>query len=598
MEWYRDLQFIAAVGMPDDLVEAYETTINGMWAAPEYLTDQTIDSVHAKGNRVLFSVPLIALTPKFYASPEDRYLIDEACRDIEGNTSLVPWYYWEAQHVYSICFYSPIFRRYLLERCRKGIERGMDVVNLDEIMTSLGLMDRKPGESGFCSRCLERFRRHVQKTSGMDPALAEMDDAVLRQRLRDDDALYKQYHRFHDREAYGVVVDFIQELRAIARLHNPDFVITANVGYLGNLVLERGDLWGPMWGEWVDFVMMENVYQPEVRGDHLLLPRGKFTAWYRLGSAFSAHAPVWICPSINVPKQMAGEKRTEYYTLMFLEAYANNGRWGYYWWPGVDVETRVKATAPEQLKDYTRLFKLYRNYYEHLSTDSSLAILYLNSSMRERPQAHFKYLALAQALSEAGYQYDVIYGGDGVYSTDALDWDQLCRYKAILVPECGHLTTSQADTLSRYSSEQRGDLIQFAQNTAAPGLSQGTVHDEAILFNFWKEYQDEDRRRIIACINPETARPIQTSEAMVNVIRYVKDGETIIHFINYDYDETRDLVSPVENLRVLVPWEGTKAPSLRWINLDGEQRYECQLKDGQLNFEIPGLDLYGLAILS
>jgi hypothetical protein len=583
--------------MPEELVEAYGTTVNGMWASHEHLSDQYIQNAHAKGNRALFSVPLIALTPHVYNGPKDHYLVDEACLDIDGSTSLVPWYYWEAQKVYSICFYSEKFRGYLLDRCRAGIMRGMDVVNLDEINTSLGLMNRKPGGSGFCNSCLSRFREHARHSSDLDPALAEMDDQTLRQKLHDDDALYEQYHRFHELEAYRVAIDFVTELRAIARQYNPDFAITANLAYLGNLVPVHGDLWGLMWGELFDFVMMENVYQPDRDGLHLLLPRGKFSAWYRLGSAFSSRAPVWICPSINVPKQMAGEKRATYYTLMFLEAYANNGRWGYYWWPGVDVETRAKATAPEQIKDYTRFLKKYRHYFEYLSTRNSLAILYLNSAMRERPEGHFKYLALAQALAEAGYQYDVIYGGDGVYTTDELDVSRLCRYKAVLVPEAGALTPAQKEALSRYASEPGSELIQFARNPAEHGFSLGSLYDEAPLYRFWKEYRSEDREQIAATISPQAGRPIRTSHPLVEVVRYTQGNETILHILNYQYDAAQDLVTPVEALKVSIPWEGSSPPVLRWITLEGEHPYPCRVEDGELVFEIPQLNLYGLAVL-
>ena len=597
MEWYRELQFIAAVGMPSDLVDAYGTTINGMWAATEYLSDEYLDSVHAKGNRALFSIPLTALTPKFYEAQEDRYLIDQACRDIDGNTSLVPWYYWESLPVYSICFYSSTFRNYLIERCRKGIERGFDVVNLDEIQTSIGLMDRDSGSSGFCSECLGRFKKHLREGADTDSSIANLEDDTLRRRLREDDTLYDQYRRFHYGEAYRVVKEFIQELRAIAQQINPKFAITANMGYLGNLVSAKGELWGLMWGELIDFVMMENDYKP-VDATHLLLPRGKFTAWYRLGGAFSSHAPVWICPSIHVPKQMAGEKRTTYYTLMFLEAYANNGRWGYYWWPGVDVETRIEATAPEQLKHYTNLLKQNREYFENLTTENAIAILYLNSSMLKRPEAHFKYLALAQALSEAGYQYDVIYAGDNLYTTDELDFSVLSRYKAILLPEAQNLTASQATVLDQYARGYGFKLIQFLQHPSQPAVQFGSVYEENMLMNFWKEYQDVDRSRIEACISPQTNRPIRTSHPLVNISRYKKGDNTILHFINYDYDQSRDFVTPVEELKVQLPWNGKQEPLLRWISLDGEKQLECRRVDGRLYFTVPRLDLYGLAVLS
>lgn len=598
MKWYQQLQFVSAVPMPEDLAKAYGTTVNGMWCSPEFLTDESIEQVHTAGGRILFSVPLIALVPRVYNQPEYRYLMDAACRDIYGNPSLVPWYYWEKDPVYSLCFYNTSFRTYLLERCKSGIQRGMDVVNLDEINTSLGLMDREPESSGFCVECLMRFRKHLQKaesqTPRVDAELVEVDDDTLRQRLREDDALYQRYHQFHDQEAFRVVVDFIQELRAYAGVHNPQFAITANLAYLGNVVPVHGDLWGPMWGEFIDFVMMENIYESERGEGHLLLPRGKFAAWYRLASAFSSHAPAWICPSIMVPKQLAGEKHTTYYLLMFVEAYANNGRFGYYWWPGVDVETRLKATAPEELKDYIRFFKHHRRYFEGIATDNSIAILYLNSSMRVKPEAHLKYLALAQSLAEAGYQFDVIYSGDDIYSPGELNLDVISHYKTILVPEAGYLTGAQVDALARLSENQEVELVLFGPRQ---GLVNASFQDEAVLYRFWKEYHDDDRQQIFRCFKRNPAAQVRTSQPLVNAVRYTREGEHILHLLNYDYDSHQNLVQPVENLRVEMPWDSPTLPEIRWLSLDGETLLDGELSGGVLSFDVPRLDLYGLAIL-
>src|SRR5262249_29899129 len=158
--------------------------------------------LHSGGRRVLFSVPMIALTPGVYRSDADRHLLDEVCRDIDGNKSPVSWYYWEPEPVYSTCIYSPVFRRYLLERFHDGIDRGMDVVNRDEINTSIGLMNRQAGGSGFCPTCLTRFRTHLHEVADA-PDLLRLEDSALRLRLKRDDDLYARYHKFHEREAFG-----------------------------------------------------------------------------------------------------------------------------------------------------------------------------------------------------------------------------------------------------------------------------------------------------------------------------------------------------------------------------------------------------------
>lgn len=596
MEWYRQVQFIAAVPMPQDIADGHGTTVNGMWAGPELRSEEAVADAHGKGQWVLFSVPLIALTPKVYERDECSHLLDEVCADIDGNQARVPWYYWEDKPVYSVCIYSPVFREYLLDRCREGIGRGADVVNLDEINTSIGLMDRRPGSSGFCRFCLERFRAHVvEEGTAERVAIGETDDATLRRRLRDEDALYGRYRRFQEREAFAVVTGFIEDLRTYAGTRNPSFAITANLAYLGNNVSTHGDLWGPMWGQYVDFVMMENDYRVEPDGRHALLPRGKFTAWYRLGSAFSSRTPTWICPSIMVPRQLAGEERTQYYLLMFLEAYANGGRWGYYWWPGVDVEARLKATVPPQLKDWIRFITEHREYYELATTRNELAILYLDGSISREPEAHDKYLGLAQALAEAGYQFDVLYAGDGVYASDALDPTRLARYRALLIPEAGHITLSQTEALTDYALGTGGEVVVFSPSSLDAQLTR--EEHGAPLRAFRKDYRPDDRERIVASVDRFGSSRVRISDPSVNVIRYSMGEELVLHLVNYAYDVAYDRVTPSPPLRLTLPWEPGREAACILHGLEGEQKLECRFEDGELTMEIPELQLYGLVVV-
>jgi len=604
MEWYRQVQFIAAVPMAEDAAEELGTTVNGMWAGPEARSDESVAHAHASGQRVLFSVPLTAVVPAVYQAGPTSHLLDEVCRDTEGNQALVPWYYWEPEPVYAACIYSPVFRRYLLRRCRQGIDRGMDVVNLDEINTNIGLMSQDVGASGFCRYCLAGFRGHLREkceapgnaSAEHDAAVLEMDDDTLRTVLRGDESLYRRYRRFHEQEAFGVVADFITELRDYASLASPGFAVTANLAYLGNEVVTRGDLWSPRWGEYLDFVMMENMYRTEPGGPHLLLPRGKFTAWYRLGSAFSSHAPAWICPSIMVPRQLAGQTRTQYYLLMFLEAYANGGRWGYYWWPGVDAATRLKATVPARLKDYIRFISRYRRYFEQVSTANDLAILYLDGCMSQKPEAHYKYLALAQVMAEAGYQFDVIYCEDRERHDASLDLELLKTYKALLVPEAGNLGNQPAAALTAYVRSFGGKVAIFSENPLGPRMARREA-DQA-LFDFWTNYGQRDRQRILASLAPLGSARLRSSDPMVNVIRYATGDEQVLHLLNYNYDAGADRLVPSRDLRIFLPWQPGDEPTCTLLRPDGEQRLECALGNGELTLKIPDLDLYGLVVVA
>jgi hypothetical protein len=597
MQWYRQLQFISAVPMPGRWADELGTTVNGIWASAENRSPEAVARSHDGGRRVLFSVPLIALTPGVYGSDAGRHLLAEVCRDVNGGPAHVGWYYWESEPVYSACIYSPVFRRYLLDRCKGGIDRRMDGVNLDEINTSIGLMNRKVGGSGFCRYCLERFRRHE--------ASAGSDDEALRTRLKHDDVLYARYRRFHEQEAFSEVVRFIAELRGYAASEAgasalgraADFAITANVAYLGNTVGTQGALWGPMWGEQLDFVMAENTYRvPEAGapGPHLLLPRGKFTAWYRLASGFTSRAPAWICPSILVPRQLAGQERTSYYLLMFLEAYANGGRWAYNWWPGVDDQTRYSATVPQRLKGYVEFIAMNRGYFDHAETGNELAVLYLDSCISRKPDAHQKYLALAQALAEAGYQYDVVYVGDGRFNPAVLDPIRLARYNTLLIPEAGTITDGEADALTAYLAAPGRQVVVYGQ---APRAVPGRREDERPLVRFWRDYSDADRQRIAATVDTLKSARVTCSDPMVNAIRWRKDREQVLHLLNYDYDIASDRVRTVLGLTISLPWAGSRAASCSLLRPGQRERLDCTIGDGQLVVEVPELDVYGLMVV-
>ena len=528
--------------------------------------------------------------PRVYEQAGSAHLLDEVCRDVEGRPSECGWYYWERKPVYAACIYSDAFRRYLLDRCKHGVDLGMDVVNLDEVMTSVGLMNREARGTGFCARCLERFRSHVRKAG--DAELAEADDDALLDRLWRDDDIYARYNRFHEREAFQVMLDYIAELRAYADAINPDFAISANVAYLGNMVRSSGPLWGCLWGPHVAFVLMENDYRVRAHGPHELLPRGTFSPWYRLGASFKG-TPTWICPSINVPRQLAGEDHRRYYELMFVEAFAHHGRWGYYWWPGVDERTRREATAPEPIRDWIRFINDHRDLYERTESLNDLAVLYLDGPIMRRPETHERYVALAQALAELGYQFDVVYCGDGDFNPDELDPDVLQRYRALLIPEARDLGHAPAAAIEAYA-RAGGAVIAFSEGPLDPTLVR--AEDGQILADFWIHYRDEDRERIATAVEGFEFSRIRTSQASVQVVRYaLGEDHQVLHLLNYAYDAASDMVAPARDLEVRLPWAGGGA-SCRQVMPDGESALSCRVERGELVLEVPELDLYALAV--
>ncbi len=609
MEWYREVQFVAAVPMPVDWAREYGTTVNGMWDSPGRWDREKVDQAHREGRRVLVSVPLIALTPHAYEKEENRYLMSEVCRDIEGNQAEVRWYYWESKPVWAMCLYSRVFRDYLLAAIQKAIEAGADVVNVDEIQTSIGLMSRRAKDPGFCPICLEKFCAHLNADASARAAagghsaadLRKDDYRLLLQRLREDESFYRTYEAFHQGAAYETTAGFLREIRECIAASKSEMALTANLTGIGSFLESNGQLWGAAWGELIDFVMMENIYVVDTGmfhtgPGHELLPRGKFGAWYRLASALGGKAPAWITPQIYVPKQLAGKKSVNYYLLMFLEAYANNGRWGYYWWPGVDEKTRLEATVPKLVKDYTRFILDNRQYYEGCTADNKIAILYADSAVLASPKGHYKYLALAQALSEAGYQYDVLYAGDDVFTPSGIPPDRLARYRAVLLAEAGKLSESQRDALRSYAANG-GQVIAYSANDIGAGAGVSTIDDDRLL-EFWHGYTDDRRAAIVAPLEPFASERIVTSDANVVATVYRSGAAIVCHVLNYEYRRTDDTIAPKRNINITLPWSGGEPPAqARWLTLKGEQALPCRLDGQRLEFTVPSVDPYGLALI-
>ena len=558
MKWYRQVQFVAAVAMPPEEEEAFGTTVNGMWADPERRTADDVADAHEAGRRVLFSVPMIALTPNVYEDPPTAYLLDEVCGDIGGAPSECDWYYWESKPVYAACIYSQAFRDYLLDRCRLGVDRGMDVVNLDEIMTSIGLMDREPGGCGFCSRCLDRFRTHAP-----DAALPDGDDEA-RAALAADDDLYARYRRFQEEEAFRVMVGFIGELRAYADATNPSFAISANVAYLGDLVRTFGALWGCLWGPHVDFILMENHYRIEARTPHLVLPRGSFAAWYRLGMSLDGRSHLDL-PEHHGPSSDEGRAKDDVLRPDVPGGVRERRALGLLLVAGRRPPDRLAATAPEELKDHIRFIRDHRELYEEAVADNDLAIVYADGPISRRPEAHQRYLALAQALAESGHQFDVVYVGDGRFNADELDPKILGRYETLLVPEARDLGEAPAAALDAFA-RAGGEVTVYSQSPLDPGLVQQADGD--MLDDFWRRYRDEDRDRIVESFRAPPSSRIECSDPAVSVTRYALGDRQVLHLLDYRYEEATDTVTPIRDLRLRVPWQDGDA-SCTMVDLAG-----------------------------
>src|SRR5262249_48881909 len=159
-------------------------------------------------------------------------------------------------------------------------------------------------------------------------------------------------------------------------------------------------------------------------------------------------------------------------------------------------------------------------------------ILYADGPILARPGTHSKYLALAQALFERGYQFDVIYGGDGAFNADELDPERLAAYSAILLPEARELGAASAAALPA-DARAGGKVVAFSPSPLDDGTARRV--DEGLLEGFWRDYRDEDREQIVAHVPELRTARIEVSEPGVGVTRYVIGERQVIHLLSYRY---------------------------------------------------------------
>ena len=248
------------------------------------------------------------------------------------------------------------------------------------------------------------------------------------------------------------------------------------------------------------------------------------------------------------------------------------------------------------LKDYIRFVAANRQCYEGCTTANQLLVIYANSAVMANPEGHFKYLALAQALAEAGYQYDVIYSGDDIFTPSQLDPDLLNKYRAVLVAEAAGLTPDQREALSAYA-QRGGRVIAYSPHQIGGGSGVTTLADD-LLMDFWREYRDDLRAAVVAPLEEFEAARVGTSDPLVNVVRYRKGDEHICHLVNYDYRQADDTIAAKHNVEISLPWTGAGRPAtVRWVSLQGEESLDCRVDGGRLRFTVPSVDPYGLAVI-
>jgi hypothetical protein len=190
----------------------------------------------------------------------------------------------------------------------------------------------------------------------------------------------------------------------------------------------------------------------------------------------------------------------------------------------------------------------------------------------------------AEALSDAGQVYDVVYFPDDALGRDHVTPEALDQYPTIILPGCTYLTDAQASAVHRALDRgarviATGDLCDRPEIAEHPGL-----------------------QRIPEPADVPTATQPQLDgrdlgDAAFNIVRLPND-DAAIHLIRYDYDPVTDTVPvlPEARLEVTLP-EGFGRVAA--YSPDDQLRAELDAVDGErYRLRLENVPLYGILRLS
>ena len=492
-QWVDEVQTYGMLPLLPDDAKKLHCTVNGLWAGiggtnPILPHTEHVPAVrakygddaakfaadsHAAGLRVCAAVnglegmaSLRATTPNLDAM---------ACRKADGQPAVMD------DGMTLMCTNNPAWLRWEIDRGRKAIDAGADLILVDTPMSSSFVSGFL--KAGFCDHCLDNFRKHlIGKYSAEEQqrvlGLAGFDKATVVKRLsplqqvtaiedsphvKTDAAsrLFQEFIAAQEDASFATRQTLFGELRTYADKRGAAVALATNAADLGTQ--NPGGHWirGIMFADLVDLFAYELNADPHgAFGAPLApLPRGKWAAFHKLAYSIHGRRSAAVIHASNMGQLLQSvltgkASLNSWLAAQTAEAYASNGAYTIYQ-VGVPIaqgllQTRCWAKAAT----HNQFVLSHRDLYEGpLRSGSSLALLFLfNDRGRTIPAVFPSYLGLAQGFVETNHAFDVVFAGDDKYVRDRLAPASLAPYKTIVIPSPIRPTDNQKRVVQDFVS--------------------------------------------------------------------------------------------------------------------------------------------------
>lgn len=508
---------------------------------------------------------LTATEHYLYQHPE---LIDAACVDLWGKKILPPWLAdadYKGVKPWWGCTNNPRFQDQLMARMRAGLEGGATMIHLDDHSGTFACATFAGG--CFCDYCVRGFRAWLEKNvSARELGAVEITDLAG-----------FDYREFLLKRGYADRGDYIAAAahgKAPLREWYLAFQRDAAIAFIRRMQMAAVEIAGRPVAFGVNSYDLLPVQLFDAHAvDYFANEVEQFEkedlvppVVYRLGEALGR--PTFATGTGEDWIKYRQARATTRVRGWIAEAYAFGQYFMYAWkkW-GFSEKTGTLWTEvdPEVFRPMTAFVSEHPELFDGFENAAAVGLLYDNASAAAD---RWGVRETSKALLDAGVPYGLVVAGDKLLRKP-LTREELDGYRTVLVPP----DVRQGDELEHLltSWEKSGGVV-TRWDSAADGLP---------------------GRIIVKAVGRVWALP-----------RVRRDRNAIaIHFLNRDYDSARDAMIAKTALQVEVtPSELgglAKVASVRYFEPGAqprELRFE-QNADGRLRFEIPALDIWGIAAI-
>jgi arylsulfatase A-like enzyme len=526
------------------------------------------------------------------------------------------------------CLNNKGFREFFEERLKALIDSGADGVHIDELQTR-----SFAHQEGYCDACMAGFRDYLE--AKYSPAelqarynIADIASFDFRNRLTEEgnletapeSLLHREWWLYQLSSLVQQETDIVSFCKAYAREEGRDFVVSAN-SFEPEQNADRA-----LEMTFTDFSSIGTGMTIRVRkGGRFVTelripPSYSYLPLYRMAQGLTPDKPVTLFidgpGGTSTMKDLSQQRQRDIVRWMFAEAYAAGARF-HVPYPSLDYYAPL-----EECQQYVRFIRDNREVYDGAENLADVGVLFSFASEiwdhwvqaeSGEPSHNRQYYGLAQALTDASIQYQVVFAPDGNVLRDTLTLEDLLQHETLIVPWAYALSDRHVELLHDYASSGRqlivvGDLATFDEeknrrladvvpDLARPGASTYPELDFEAYLADPRNPQGEAIRDQLASLIP--ARLVTVSNPWVTAQLARQDDTFYCHLINKELGDSGFVTQKGVQLTIALPANmSLPATNALYASPDLESGKPTPVtisrQDGTVEATIPQLNVYGV----